>query len=101
MGKPSDTTPTNEPVISTGSGDWPDGEPESVRLAADAEQIMARILDFGRRRGEMPMYAVLRVTFAHVDDQIDEDEALRLVAEVKAGRWREVVDLLDEIGGSR
>lgn len=71
---------------------WPDGEPTSVR---EAEEVMRRLRDFGRRYGEGAMRAVTRVLLAFADDLLDEEEAVTLVREVRGGRWREVLARLD------
>lgn len=86
---------------------YPDGEPSTVRQAADdalrvqAEAVMARLFAFGARRGEVAMNRAVRVLLALETEEIGEDEADDLMAAVRDGRYQEVADRLDEIEAAR
>lgn len=77
---------------------WPDGEPASVRDAADdplravGDALLARIWAFGQRRGEDAMLAALRVLLAVADGHLDEDQALPLMARIHDGEHAAVLE---------
>ncbi|WP_433138745.1 hypothetical protein ACQPZ8_37510 [Actinomadura nitritigenes] len=103
--------PTAEPMTEAGrradaalreraarSATWPGGEPASVREAADDPlaalgwSLFERILDFGRRRGEDAMLAVLRVHLALADGLLVEDAATALMVRIRDGEHMAVLE---------
>ncbi|GAA0215490.1 hypothetical protein GCM10009527_009190 [Actinomadura nitritigenes] len=82
---------------------YPGGEPASVRYAADDPlaalgwSLLERILDFGRRRGEDAMLAVLRVHLALADGLLDEDAAIALMVRIRDGEHAAVLEEIGEV----